>query len=110
MLLRRQLAQLDPDTVLHGGVVQIDLKPVPHDDSAARESKDVLHCASRGRVVRSPARRGGEGSAFGPLLARSPGACDAQQARTRSPRSAPARGRLIAADVHMTRGVPTGTG
>src|SRR5215472_2812176 len=58
MMLRRQLAQLDPDTVLHGGVVQVDLKPVPHDDSATRESKDVLHWASRVAVSSEVLRAG----------------------------------------------------
>src|SRR5262249_52993864 len=31
----------------HGGVVQVDLKPVPHDHGAVRESQDVLHAASQ---------------------------------------------------------------
>src|SRR5215472_4945841 len=48
VLLRRQFAQFDPDTMLHGGVVQVDLKPVPHDESTAGEGQDVLHGASQG--------------------------------------------------------------
>jgi len=38
-----QLADLDPGAVLHGGVVKVDLEPVPDGDGRARQSHDVLH-------------------------------------------------------------------
>src|SRR5579875_1015197 len=44
--LRSQLAQLNPRAVLHGSIAEIDLEPMPHDDSTAGESQDVLHAAS----------------------------------------------------------------
>jgi len=50
--LRRQLADLDPGPVLHGGVVKVDLEPVPDDHGRVRKSQNVLHrtslpCAGR---------------------------------------------------------------
>jgi hypothetical protein len=44
--LRGQLPQLDPRTMLHGRVFEVDLEPVPHDHSDTREGEDVLHHAS----------------------------------------------------------------
>ena len=41
--MRRQLPQLDPDAVLHGGIVQVDLEPVPDDDRSTRQGENVLH-------------------------------------------------------------------
>src|SRR6266496_54895 len=32
MLARSQLAQLDPGAMLHGGVIEVDLEPVPHEE------------------------------------------------------------------------------
>ena len=43
MRMERQLADLDPGTVLDGSVVKVDLKPVPDGDGRARESQNVLH-------------------------------------------------------------------
>src|SRR6516162_9430784 len=108
MLLRRHLAQLESDTVLHGGVVQVDLKPVPHDDGTARESQDVLHGASHGRVVRTLARRAVQ-AAFGRCWHAPRCGRRGRPVRTGSLRSAPAPW-LPHADVRMARGVPTGTG
>src|ERR1700689_3195072 len=39
----RQLPELNPDAVLHGGIVQVDLEPVPDDDRGARQGENVLH-------------------------------------------------------------------
>jgi hypothetical protein len=41
--LHGQVAELNPGTVLHRGVVQVDLEPVPDDDRRPGESYDVLH-------------------------------------------------------------------
>jgi hypothetical protein len=41
--MRRQLPQLDPDAVLHGGISQVNLEPVPDDDRSARQGENVLH-------------------------------------------------------------------
>ena len=41
--MRRQLPQLDPDAVLHGGISQVDLEPVPDDNRSARQGENVLH-------------------------------------------------------------------
>ena len=38
--------QLNPSTVSHRGVPQVDLEPVPHDDSGTRERENMLHDAS----------------------------------------------------------------
>jgi hypothetical protein len=60
----RQLPQLDPDAVLHGGVIQVDLVPVPDDDRSARQGENVLH----GRLQQGSARHLGRpaGRAFDP--------------------------------------------
>src|SRR5215471_5605574 len=108
MLLRRHLAQLDPDTVLHGGVVQVDLKPVPHDDGTARESQDVLHGASHGRVVRTLARRGVK-AAFGRWWHAPRCGRRGRPVRTGSQvRTGPVG--ASSRHARMARGVPTGTG
>ena len=54
MLLRQKLPQFDPGAVLHGRVVEVNLEPVPRDDGAARQGKDLLHSTS---VTREPSRR-----------------------------------------------------
>ncbi len=46
-----QLPQLDPGAVLHGGISQVDLEPVPDDDRGARQGENVLH----GRLLQGSA-------------------------------------------------------
>src|SRR5712691_1566453 len=45
MRMVRQLPDLDPGTVLHGSVVQVDLEPVPDGNGRAGKSQDMLHSA-----------------------------------------------------------------
>src|SRR5690348_270336 len=46
MRMANQLPDLDPGTVLHRGVVEVDLEPVPDDDGRTGKGQDVLHSAS----------------------------------------------------------------
>src|SRR6266702_4517154 len=45
MRMAYQLPDLDPGTVLHGSVVEVNLEPVPDHDGRTGKSKDVLHSA-----------------------------------------------------------------
>src|ERR1700745_888745 len=46
MWMAYQLPDLDPGTVLHRSVVEVDLEPVPEHYGRTRKSQDVLHSAS----------------------------------------------------------------
>ena len=45
MRMAYQLSDLDPGTMLHGSVVEVDLEPVPDHDGRTGKSQDVLHSA-----------------------------------------------------------------
>jgi len=43
----RQLPELHPGPVLHGGVLEVDLEPVPDHEGRPGQGNDVLHKASK---------------------------------------------------------------
>jgi hypothetical protein len=43
MRMLSQLPDLDPGTMFHGSVIEVDLEPVPDGDGRAGKSQDVLH-------------------------------------------------------------------